>query len=292
MLTGMGHRVTVGQELGDQSYDLLIALHARRSHGAALRFKERHPSRPLVVVLTGTDVYGDIHTDAGARESLDLADRLVSLQPLAIRELPSHVQPKLRPIIQSAHPTPGPGPSPKSRTFDVCVVGHLREVKDPFRTAFAAQRLSASSRVRVLHLGGALSPEMARQAEQEASRNPRYHWLGELPHWRTRRIMKRSRLLAHTSLAEGGANVISEAVVDGLPVVASAIPGNVGLLGEGYPGYFDSESTAGLTELLVRAETDPDFMSALQAGCAVLEPHARPEAEQEGWRRLVEELAD
>ena len=43
---------------------------------------------PLVVALTGTDLYGDIHTSPEAQTSLDLATRLVVLQPMGIRELP------------------------------------------------------------------------------------------------------------------------------------------------------------------------------------------------------------
>ncbi len=78
-------------------------------------------------------------------------------------------------------------------------MGHLRRVKDPFRTAWAARLLPADSRVRVLHLGGALSDDMAEQARTEAASNPRYRWLGERPRSQALRVLGRCRLLSLTS---------------------------------------------------------------------------------------------
>ncbi|NIP73887.1 MAG: TIGR04348 family glycosyltransferase, partial [Gammaproteobacteria bacterium] len=59
-----------------------------------------------------------------------------------------------------------------------------------------------------LHAGGALEPAMAQEARQEMAENPRYRWLGELPRWRARRVLARSRLMVLSSRVEGGANVI------------------------------------------------------------------------------------
>jgi glycosyltransferase involved in cell wall biosynthesis len=139
------------------------------------------------------------------------------------------------------------------------VLGHLRPVKDPFRTAEAARLLPASSRIRVLHAGAALSPAMEHQARAEEAINSRYRWLEDLPRWKALRLLARSRLLVLTSLMEGGANTISEAIAAGVPVLASRIPGSVGLLGTQYPGYFPVGDTAALAALLTRAETDTKF---------------------------------
>ncbi len=160
----------------------------------------------------------------------------------------------------------------------MCVLGHLRPVKDPFRTALAARLLPASSRVRVLHLGAALSEEMAERARQEAAANPRYRWLGELPRWRALRVLGRCRLLALTSEMEGGANAISEAAALSVPVIASRIGGSVGLLGADYPGYFPVGDTAALARLLERAETDTRFYRTLRRGCAAPAATDRPAA--------------
>jgi hypothetical protein len=169
-----------------------------RSYTSIRRFHLEHPECPLLVVLTGTDLYRDLPRSRRARESLELATRLIALQPKAFEELPSHLCQKMRVIYQSVSrgsaPSPrglgrsgvrgsGKGRRPESRdphrvsrgrSFDVCVIAHLRPVKDPFRTARAARGLPPSSRVRVLHLGAATDEGMARRARAEMRVNPRY----------------------------------------------------------------------------------------------------------------------
>lgn len=288
-LCELGHHVEIDREYHGQRCDLLVALHAFKSYPSIRRFRDKCPSDPLVVGLTGTDLYGDIHTRPEAIESLELATRLVLLQPLGSDELPSHLRTKVRVIYQSVE-VPRLAESARDDVFDVCVMGHLRPVKDPFRTALAARLLPDSSRVRVLHLGAALSEDMAEQARQEAASNPRYIWLGELPRDEALRVLSRCRLQSLTSELEGGANVISEAVMLGVPVVSSRIAGSVGLLGEDYPGYFPYGDTQALADLLRRAETDGDFHAALRDHCARRRPLFEPARERRSLEALVREL--
>ena len=289
ILRGLGHRVDVSQEYAGEPFDLLVAVHALRSAESVVRYKERHPSRPAVVLLAGTDVYGPLYDGDGPRV-LDLAERLVTLQRLAANELRPEHRPKARVIVQSATPTPGPGPSPSARAFDVSVVGHLRPVKDPFRAAAAVRGLPESSRIRVLQLGDAMTGATARRAAALAASHPRYRWLSGLPAWRARRILKRSRAMVISSVSEGGANVVSEAVVDGVPVLASEMPGNVGLLGDGYPGYFPVGDGAALRRLLLRCERDHRFLDELREAAAPLRATLTPERERSDWRSLLAEL--
>jgi putative glycosyltransferase (TIGR04348 family) len=289
LLRQLGHRVGVRQEYRGERCDALIALHARRSFPAVEAYSRDRPAGPLVLALTGTDLYEDIHTDPTARRSLELATRLVVLQPLAVEELPKELRGKARVIYQSAE-TPRAVARRRGGPFEVCVLGHLRPVKDPFRTALAARLLPPSSRARVLHVGAALEPDMAARAAAEAAANPRYRWLGDLPRAKALRVLARSRLLALTSRLEGGANVISEAVAAGVPVVSSRIAGSVGLLGPDYPGYFPVGDTEALAALIGRAETDAGFYGALRARCRRLRPLVKPSRERESWRRLLREL--
>jgi putative glycosyltransferase (TIGR04348 family) len=219
---------------------------------------------------------------------LGAATRLVALQPLAAQELASRLRPKLRVIYQSAPPTPGR--QVRRHTFDVCVVGHLREVKDPFRAALASRDLPPSSRIRILHAGEAMEPGMAEYARTEQANNPRYRWLGGIPRSKTRRLIASSRLMVLSSKMEGGANTISEALVDHVPVLASRIPGSIGLLGPRYPGYFSLGDTAELTRLLYRAEADPRFYAKLKAWCARRAPLFHPRRERQAWKQLLAEL--
>ena len=171
----------------------------------------------------------------------------------------------------------------------MCVIGYLRPVKDPFRTALAARRLPPGSRVRVLHQGGAMEEAMASRARAEMKVNPRYRWLGEESRARVRQLLKRIALLVLSSRLEGGANVLSEAIVLGTPVLASRIPGSVGIIGEHYGGYFKVGDTDGLARLLDRAERDVTFLSRLRSHCAKLKPLFNPASERTAWRRLVAE---
>lgn len=269
--------------------DLLVALHALKSHGSIMRFRKRHPRAALVVALTGTDLYHDLRTSARARHSLALATRLIVLQPRGIAALPSAVRAKARVIRQSAVCA-----SRRRRrhagSFEVCVLAHLRPVKDPLRAARAARRLPASSRVRVLHAGAALDAASAARARAEARANPRYAWLGPLPQGRALRLLARCRLLVLTSRLEGGANVVSEALACGVPVLSSRIEGSLGTLGAGYPGFFEVGDTRGLAALLSRAETDPSFYRRLVARCRSLARLVAPDVERRSWKRLLQEL--
>jgi putative glycosyltransferase (TIGR04348 family) len=288
-LLELGHHVEIAEEYRGQECDLLIALHAYKSHLSIRRFRDARPTDPVVLGLTGTDLYGDIHTQPEALESLHLATRLVVLQPLGRAKLPSTVQDKARVIYQSVRLPPATEPV-RTEVFEVCVMGHLRLVKDPMRTALAARLLPAASRIQVLHIGGALSGELAEQARAEAAQNPRYHWLGELPQTEALAVLSRCRLLSLTSESEGGANVISEAVVAGVPVISSHIDGSIGLLGADYPGYFPVGDTQALANLLWQAEADTEFYNTLRDRCARLRPLFDPDREKQSWEDLLREL--
>lgn len=283
----MGHHVAVEQAWDGAPADLMIALHARRSHESAQRFKGAHPDRPLIVVLTGTDLYRDIRSDHTARASLRIADRLVVLQEQGLKALSPALCRKTHVIYQSAPHTPRL-PSLTS-CFEVVVSGHLRPEKDPFRAAGALRHLPEQSRIRIVHLGAAMSDEMAREAREWMAREPRYRWLGERPHSQALRWLARSRLMVLSSRMEGGANVVCEALAARVPVIASRIPGNIGMLGADYAGYFAVENEKALARLLWRAESDRAFYRLLSKQCIARRTLVDPRREARGLKRLVDE---
>ncbi len=289
MLRALGHTALIAEELPEEPFEVLVALHARKSAAAVARCRELHPERFVVVALTGTDLHRDIHTDEEAQDTLERADRLIVLYPGAERVLPPRHRRKTVVIVQSSPPIRRV-PRPRARTFDVAVVGHLRPEKDPLRTALAARLLPATSRIRVLHAGKALSPEAAAQARAEAARNPRYSWLGELPPWRARALIGKSHLLSLTSHMEGGANVLSEAAAAGTPIVASRIDCTEGLLGRDHPGLFPVGDERALSVLLQRADEDPAFLRALEARSIALGSALSPAAERRAWQELLAPL--
>jgi len=287
ILRRLGHRVRLASDYDGRPADLMVAVHAWRSAAAIERFKTKFPERPVILQLSGTDIYEYIDSDpAPTLRSMALADRLVALNDLAGRVVPERFRSRLCVIHQSAARLPYPR-RPSPRAVVVAVVGHLREVKDPLRAAAAARRLPAESRVRIEQVGRAYTPEWAARAVAEMKTNPRYMWRDDVPAAAVRRLLARSHAMVISSLSEGGANVISEAAVAGVPILASRIDGNVGLLGADYPGYFPVGDTEALARLLQRVEDEPRFVARLGKALARRAPLFRPARESAAWRRLL-----
>lgn len=268
--------------------DLVIALHAWRSHAAIVASRQVFPECPLIVVLTGTDVYRFQHSHPAIfLDSLGQASALIGLHEAIADDIPPRFHARLHTVLQSALPLPPGAPRPGRRYFDILVAGHLREEKDSLRAALAVRKLPSDSCLRVVHLGRAYKEEWGRAAREEMACNPHYRWYGEQPHWRVRQWMARARLMVISSRMEGGANVVSEACVAGLPVIASDISGNRGLLGDDYPGYFPVADTEALRRRLLRAERDPAFVAALREQVVARATAFRPEAERDALARVI-----
>lgn len=282
-LRALGHRVVVDTEWRGAPADALIALHARRSHASVAAWKKAYPERALVLVLTGTDLYRDIRSDGDAQASLALADRLVVLQSEGLKELKASYRRKATVVHQSVRPIKRR--SPPARQFLVTVIGHLREEKEPFCAARALQYLPGSN-LRVVQLGRALSEEMASKARRFMKADARYRWLGELPHGATMRWLARSHAMVISSRMEGGAHVVSEAIAAGVPVLASRIPGNIGLLGEKYEGYYPVGEDRALARLIERSR-DPRFLLLLERQVKSRSALVRPAAERRALRELI-----
>lgn len=268
--------------------DILIALHAHRSAESVLAARRAHPSLPIVVALSGTDLYRDLPASLVAREALDAADRIIALQFDARRQLPELWAAKCVVIYQSA---PLLEPVRKSAThFDVAVVGHLRSEKDPRTLWRAIERLDPSLPIRITHIGEALDRQLGEEAKAMMARDARYRWVGGRAHGLTRLAIRRAHLLAHPSIMEGGANVIVEAITSGTPVLASLMSGNLGMLGHEYPGYFPVGDAKALAEALERLAREPAALRELRRACKRIAHLFTPERERTAMRRLVIEL--
>ena len=283
-----GCRVIVQTEWDGRPADAMVALHAFRSAGSIARFHERHPDRGVAVVLTGTDVYGDLGRTDAARRSLQVANRIVTLQEEALAILEQPLRAKGETIFQSA-PLLRPKAKAKGR-LDCVAAGHLRQVKDP-ATLFAAVRLLPPGLpIHVRHFGAPLETSLGHEAFALQAHDRRYTYLGAKPHGRVRAAIHAAHVLIHPSRAEGGANVIVEAVNSGTPVVASRIPGNIGMLGKRYSGYFDPGDAAALARMLQRALREPAFVARLREQCDSRRPLFRPATEARAVRGLVAAL--
>ena len=288
-LRELGWRVVIGVEWHGEPCDLLVALHARKCHASIVRHARQQPEKPRVVALTGTDVYGNLDADANARESIALADRLIVLQPLAIEQLAEDARAKARVIRQSAPildtdaARTGPG-------LCACVLAHLREVKDPLLAARALALLPTTSSIRIVHLGAADETWRRLAIETERATAGRWTWAGARRRGETLATLASCSLLVLTSRSEGGANVVTEAIAAGVPVLSTRIDGSIGILGDDYPGYFPVGDAPALAALFRHCEDDPAFLADLKARVVALRQLVDPARERAGWRALLEEL--
>ncbi len=269
-------RLAASWEGGDEV--LMIALHARRSALAVANWRALKPAAPVVVVLTGTDLYRDIASDPAAQHALQTADRLIVLNRLGARALPEAVRGKAQVVLQSC-----PSCQPKAKTathLRALMVGHLRAEKAPETYFDAARLLAGRGDILFDHIGAALDPALGEQAEALAARSPHYRWLGGLAHAATRKRIQAAHVLVHPSRIEGGAHVVIEALRSGTPVLASRIDGNVGLLGEDYGGYFEVGDAAGLATRLQYLREQPAMLAVLSQQCAARAALFEPAAER------------
>ncbi|WP_245975509.1 selenoneine biosynthesis selenosugar synthase SenB [Amycolatopsis palatopharyngis] len=290
ILRALGHEVDVAERYRGGEYAALVALHARKSEAAIRAFHAEHPAAPVVVALTGTDLYPDLAAAGVDPAVLRIASRLIVLQPHGLRQLDITLRARATVMVQSMSSIPRGRPRPG--VFEVAVLANLRAVKDPSRAAAATRMLPERSRIRVSHAGAGLEPELVERARSETRDNPKYEWLGALDRADALSVLARSQLLLVTSKHEGGANVISEALAAGVPVLSSAIAGSQGLLGDDYPGYFAVGDTAGLAELMFAAEVDRGgFYGALWDRCDRLRTTIDPRRERDAWASLLNELS-
>lgn len=273
LLSAANHQVVVAHQADFNfgNFDLLIGLHAKRSGSVLLQFKKNYPDRPAIVAMTGTDVYRDLaagrrRKSATAIRTLDVCDRIILLQPLMGKRLRKSWRDKSDVVmkdVQANRVEIQRDRGAQNGSLKICVVGHLRSEKDPFRTALAIRKPVAEFRFQLTQAGAALSDSFRDRADREMQRNPDFRWLGSVAKSRVASLMSESNVLVNSSRMEGAPNVLFESLAIGLPILASKIDGHVGVLGSDYPGYFRVGDTAELRKLLIRYATDSKFQQRL-----------------------------
>ena len=287
-LEELGYSVEVTESWTGEDACVLIALHAYRSHQSIAQFKKSYPSRPIVLILTGTDLYRDMQNHSEVLQSMEMADQLIVLQSSALDSIPPSFRYKVQVIYQSVE-IDLTDPISKE-DFLVSVIGHLREEKDPFCVARSLPLLPSDSKINVKHLGQAMNSQMEDLARNFNATLDRYQWIGEVSHTDALRLLSQSRLMVISSLMEGGAHVVSEAIALGTPVIASDIPGNRGLLGEDYPAYYPKGDERALANLLYRSETMPSFYASLQKHIVLRKELIKPAREKQSIQEMVSAL--
>jgi putative glycosyltransferase (TIGR04348 family) len=287
-LKKLGHQVEISNRWSGKNTDVLIALHAYRSHASIIQFRKLYPNSPIILIITGTDVYRDMASHPEVLKSMEMSDAIVILQSAALTMIPKYLQIKTHVIYQSTKSVKRKTLLKKS--FLISVIGHLRPEKDPFCTAESLKYLRPESKIQVLHLGKAMSPDMKSLAKAYSKELKNYQWLDELSHSETLQQLSRSHLMVISSLMEGGAHVVTEAIAIGVPVIASDIPGNRGLLGDDYPGYYPVGDAKALALVLQKAEFEPSFYKSLEAHIKKRKKYVQPEFELNSIKALLNRL--
>ena len=267
--------------------DILITLHAIKGAPAVFDFKKKTPKGKVIILLTGTDIYQGLPEGSQIGEdALQLADRIVVPQEAAIQKLPEKVRGKTV-VIRSSLDSIAVKATPSQSPFVISVVGHLRPVKRPFLTIETLAQYPEWSDLEVWQIGQALDEEMRKTAEFWMEEDKRYRWCGGLPRGESLALCAKSSLTINSSILEGGANAVLEAMTMGVPVLASRIEGNVGLLGDDYPGYFEEGGMAKALEAIMHQRVDLDEWSRLSADRLPLFSRVR---ELESWLELLRDL--
>jgi len=288
LLRQLGHRPRLTDAWRDAPSDVLVTIHAIKSADAVLAARRARPTLPIVTLMSGTDIYPDLARSDAALAALRTADRIIALQPLARDALPTELWSRVRTIVQSATAAA----AARDPEFQACVVAHLRPVKAPLLAVRALAKLGPDTPVTLTLAGERLAGAYSDDVLAAAASNPRARWLGSLSRLKSKELLARSTVCVVPSIAEGGANVISEAIAAGTPVLCSAIPGNLGLLGADWPGSFTPGDADECAALLQRAAADREFLDDLRARTLALQPMVDPATERAAWRALLQDLRD
>lgn len=287
-LKKLGYQAQISEYWAKSDADLLVALHAYRSHLSIIKFREAFPNKPIVLIMTGTDLYRDLSIHPEVFESMKISNAIVVLQPAAVKLIPKDLQSKVHVVYQSTKPIQRKPLLKKD--FLVTVIGHLRPEKDPFCIARSLEKIPSESNIKVIHLGKAMSADMERMAEFYSADLERYQWLNELSHAQTMQQLSRCHLMVISSLMEGGAHVVTEAIAIGVPIIASDIPGNRGLLGDDYPGYYKAGVAVALAKVLLKAETDASFYKSLKRHIKGRSKYVQPQFEMKSIKALINNM--
>ena len=270
----------------------LIALNARRSAQVVASFQSQYPGQPVIVILTGTDInHPEMQdSDSPTRKTMEVADALVALHEAELESVPMSLRGKTHVIYPSVRlPVGLHHQASHSSPLRVVMAGNIRPEKNTLLAAEACSILGETVDVKIDSYGeatGDTAEEMRRASRQIGN----FCWHGRLPHADLLKKMQYAHLLLNTSTQEGGANAICEAVCLGLPVLASRIKGNIGMLGETYSGFFPSEDAQALASLLSRCATDAEYYDSLKKQIIARAPLFSYENEFKAWVALVNSM--
>ena len=206
-----------------------------------------------------------------------MADHLVLLHEGSLVAVPQIFHSKCTVIYPSVSLPEGVNYTPEEKGFAVLMAGNMRKEKNPELAMAASAMISPSIG---FHVYG----------ESSESGSGRVIEHGVVSHDEIITAMSKAQLLLNTSHQEGGSNSICEAISMGLPVIASDIPGNSGMLGDDYAGLFPPNDLEALVLILGKAATEQEFYAQLKKQISDRAPLFSFAREAAAWRSLLESI--
>lgn len=289
MINDFGYvpRVEANEYSGAQA-SLAIILNAWRSAEVIQHFKKVNPTSAVIILITGSDIN---HKDFGSadsvvRKAMDAADALVMLHDIEFDTLPFYLQKKCTVIYPSVDLPKSLSHQPNQQYFEVILSGNIRAVKNPELAVKIAQLLPENAGIKIRAYGNVESEyrEMLQKANDTL---PSFHWAGQVSHMQNLEKLQSAHLLLNTSHAEGGANAICEALSIGIPVIASDIRGNIGMLGKFYAGLFTKNNAEMAVELLIKARQNPHFYTYLKQQTKERATKFSFDSEYSEWEKII-----
>lgn len=243
-----------------------------------------------VLILTGSDINVHLKGDEARKaEIFSTCDVIVCMHPLIKRKVPKQFQDQLHFIRQSFDDSAQPATARLTKAFSY--VANIRRIKRP-ETVLRAADFLRDTDLEIVHAGGVWGEEYSCWPNYNGLPHAQnYRWLGGQTHAESLALIGSSRATIVASEAEGGSNVLSEAIVLGTPVITSNNECCVGLLGSNYPGIFDIGDSRGLSELIRRAAFDEDFYSDLVARTSELRSGFTFDTEVAAWREVFANMS-
>ena len=290
ILQGLGYSVDVDFKYTGQRAEVLIAINAAKKNSEIIEFKARNSNAKIVSVLSGTDIYPEPLEKT--IESMKLSNALVALQPDGLLKVPECHRGKTFLIYQSVESIINvSSPMEHISEFRVTLIANIRSVKDPLVAPNACKLLSISSKIKIIHIGYCLERNLGVILSKESESNERYNWIGGLNELDTRETLSQSDVLLITSIDEGAGRVVGEAIELGVPIISTRNSGVLGLLGDNYEGYYPVSDSNLLSKMLMRAESDPNFLQSLYEQCQSKAHLFSPEVEKQSWSQLISKIS-
>jgi len=282
-----GHQATAMHTDTPPAADAQISLHALKTAAASAYFA-KHQSGKLFIRLTGTDINGGFEKNQSlSQQTIDLADKLIVTHPACLPQIPDRWQSKTVVIYPSVTmPELAVISSPTSPLF-TCI-GHLRPVKAPHLMYAAIQKIRQTN-LAAISIGNAYDVTDGQQALLNTRHDDRYHWHAGCDRATALAWMKASLATINSSISEGGANTVMEAIQLRIPVLATDIPGNRGFLGDSYDGYFETGRADQLADLMRRCLDDSGFVERLKIQLDGQRPLFSIQRESEQLSKLISE---